>query len=114
LGITIFTVSHRKSLARHHDFQIDLDGRGGYTYTKYSHSKVVEDVETIFKQALELKNSKKNVPLEKDVLQNDSKDISIDMDILQKDLQNSKEENVSIEKSENSKEDNVSIEKLQN
>lgn len=31
-GITIFTVSHRKSLARHHDHVLAFDGRGSYTF----------------------------------------------------------------------------------
>lgn len=34
LGITIFTVSHRKALARHHKMILHLDGRGGYKFYK--------------------------------------------------------------------------------
>jgi len=32
LGITIFTVSHRKNLARHHDRVLNFDGRGGWEW----------------------------------------------------------------------------------
>lgn len=32
LGITIFTVSHRASLMRHHDYVLRLDGHGGWTF----------------------------------------------------------------------------------
>ncbi|XP_044754132.1 ATP-binding cassette sub-family D member 3 [Coccinella septempunctata] len=32
VGITLLTVSHRKSLWKHHEFVLHLDGRGGYTY----------------------------------------------------------------------------------
>ena len=31
-GITLFTVSHRKSLWRHHDFYLHMDGRGAYDF----------------------------------------------------------------------------------
>ena len=30
MGITLFTVSHRKALAKHHDFILNFDGRGGW------------------------------------------------------------------------------------
>lgn len=30
MGITLFTVSHRKTLAKHHDFILNFDGRGGW------------------------------------------------------------------------------------
>lgn len=32
VGITLLTVSHRKSLWKHHEFVLHLDGRGDYTY----------------------------------------------------------------------------------
>ncbi|RZC34269.1 ABC tran and/or AAA 23 domain containing protein [Asbolus verrucosus] len=32
VGITLLTVSHRKSLWQHHEFVLHLDGRGGYTF----------------------------------------------------------------------------------
>lgn len=32
VGITLLTVSHRKSLWKHHEFVLHLDGRGSYTY----------------------------------------------------------------------------------
>ncbi|CAG0889592.1 unnamed protein product [Darwinula stevensoni] len=31
-GITLFTVSHRKSLWKHHDFYLHMDGRGSFTF----------------------------------------------------------------------------------
>ncbi len=34
LGITLFTVSHRKALARHHDYILSFDGRGGWAFQK--------------------------------------------------------------------------------
>ncbi|ESO88146.1 hypothetical protein LOTGIDRAFT_206931 [Lottia gigantea] len=32
VGITLFTVSHRKSLWTHHDYYLKMDGRGNYEY----------------------------------------------------------------------------------
>nr|ASS36024.1 ABCD3 [Samia ricini] len=32
MGISLFTVSHRKSLWKHHDHYLQMDGRGGYTF----------------------------------------------------------------------------------
>jgi len=32
VGITLFTVSHRKSLWKHHDFYLHMDGRGGFEF----------------------------------------------------------------------------------
>lgn len=32
LGITLFTVSHRKSLWRYHEFALQFDGRGAYEF----------------------------------------------------------------------------------
>ncbi|XP_052104399.1 ATP-binding cassette sub-family D member 3-like isoform X2 [Mytilus californianus] len=32
VGITLFTVSHRKSLWRHHEFYLQMDGRGAYEF----------------------------------------------------------------------------------
>lgn len=32
VGITLFTVSHRKSLWKHHDYYLQFDGRGGYEF----------------------------------------------------------------------------------
>eukprot|EP00668_Euglena_longa_P023354 GGOE01029180.1.p1 GENE.GGOE01029180.1~~GGOE01029180.1.p1 ORF type:complete len:803 (-),score=261.11 GGOE01029180.1:1043-3451(-) len=37
LGITIFTVSHRSALQRHHDFVLQLDGRGSWTFQRVAH-----------------------------------------------------------------------------
>ncbi|KAK3609748.1 hypothetical protein CHS0354_029196 [Potamilus streckersoni] len=34
VGITLFTVSHRKSLWKHHEFYLMLDGRGNYEFKK--------------------------------------------------------------------------------
>ncbi|CAF4165789.1 unnamed protein product, partial [Adineta steineri] len=33
-GITLFTVSHRKSLWKYHEYCLYMDGRGSYTYTQ--------------------------------------------------------------------------------
>ena len=33
-GITLFTVSHRKSLWQHHEYVIQFDGRGAYEFRK--------------------------------------------------------------------------------
>uniref|UniRef100_A0A8C7XSC0 Uncharacterized protein n=1 Tax=Oryzias sinensis TaxID=183150 RepID=A0A8C7XSC0_9TELE len=32
VGITLFTVSHRKSLWKHHKFYLHMDGRGNYEF----------------------------------------------------------------------------------
>ncbi|XP_068603902.1 ATP-binding cassette sub-family D member 3-like, partial [Brachionichthys hirsutus] len=32
VGITLFTVSHRKSLWKHHEYYLHMDGRGNYTF----------------------------------------------------------------------------------
>jgi len=37
LGITLFTVSHRRVLQRYHDYQLRFDGSGGYEWTKIDH-----------------------------------------------------------------------------
>ena len=34
LGVTLMTVSHRRSLWRYHDMILQFDGRGGYVFTK--------------------------------------------------------------------------------
>jgi len=34
LGITLFTVSHRRSLWRHHEYVLQFDGRGSYEFKK--------------------------------------------------------------------------------
>ena len=39
LGITIFTVSHRAALKRHHDFLLQLDGRGDWTFQQIDHEE---------------------------------------------------------------------------
>ncbi|CAK8685524.1 unnamed protein product [Clavelina lepadiformis] len=42
VGITLFTVSHRKSLWRHHEYYLHMDGRGAYEF------KRIEDETTQF------------------------------------------------------------------
>nr|CAD2152058.1 unnamed protein product [Meloidogyne enterolobii] len=44
LGITLFTVSHRKSLWKHHDYSLHMNGRGFYEFKKINH----EDPNTQF------------------------------------------------------------------
>ncbi|XP_025404824.1 ATP-binding cassette sub-family D member 3 [Sipha flava] len=34
VGITLFTVSHRKSLWKHHDYYLQMDGRGSFEFSK--------------------------------------------------------------------------------
>uniref|UniRef100_A0A8C1NTA0 ATP-binding cassette, sub-family D (ALD), member 3b n=1 Tax=Cyprinus carpio TaxID=7962 RepID=A0A8C1NTA0_CYPCA len=36
VGITLFTVSHRKSLWKHHEYYLQMDGRGNYEFKPYS------------------------------------------------------------------------------
>lgn len=38
-GITLFTVSHRKSLWVHHDYYLQFDGRGNYEYGRIDQDK---------------------------------------------------------------------------
>ncbi|XP_055911026.1 ATP-binding cassette sub-family D member 3 [Eupeodes corollae] len=38
-GITLFTVSHRKSLWQHHDYYLQFDGRGTYEFAPIDNSK---------------------------------------------------------------------------
>ncbi|CAD8195470.1 unnamed protein product [Paramecium octaurelia] len=38
LGITLFTVSHRPSLFKHHDYMIQFDGEQGWNFKKIEHS----------------------------------------------------------------------------
>jgi len=40
VGITLFTVSHRKSLWKHHDFYLHMDGRGNYEFKKITEETV--------------------------------------------------------------------------
>jgi ABC-type transport system involved in cytochrome bd biosynthesis fused ATPase/permease subunit len=35
LGITLFTVSHRQSLFKYHEYLLKFDGEGGYEYASY-------------------------------------------------------------------------------
>lgn len=44
-GITIITVSHRPSLWKHHDYLLQFDGEGGYTFGKLDTSKKDEEYE---------------------------------------------------------------------
>ena len=36
LGITLFSVSHRRSLWRHHEYLLRYDGQGGYEFRRMS------------------------------------------------------------------------------
>merc|ERR1712137_443403 len=38
IGITLFTVSHRKSLWKYHEYVLAFDGRGSYSYTPITES----------------------------------------------------------------------------
>ena len=38
LGITLFTVSHKPYLRKYHDYELNLDGRGGWSWTKIDKS----------------------------------------------------------------------------
>ncbi|XP_060762578.1 ATP-binding cassette sub-family D member 3-like isoform X2 [Neoarius graeffei] len=40
VGITLFTVSHRKSLWKHHEFYLLMDGRGGYEFKRITEDTV--------------------------------------------------------------------------
>jgi len=40
LGITLFTVSHRKSLWKHHEYVLQFDGRGHYDFKEIKDSEV--------------------------------------------------------------------------
>jgi ATP-binding cassette subfamily D (ALD) protein 3 len=40
LGTTLFTVSHRRSLARHHDYVLSFDGRGGWEFKPVNHAEL--------------------------------------------------------------------------
>jgi len=36
LGITLFTISTKTALYKHHDFMIKFDGEGGWTFEKFT------------------------------------------------------------------------------
>eukprot|EP01117_Protostelium_nocturnum_P003830 TRINITY_DN15096_c0_g1_i1.p1 TRINITY_DN15096_c0_g1~~TRINITY_DN15096_c0_g1_i1.p1 ORF type:complete len:720 (-),score=275.12 TRINITY_DN15096_c0_g1_i1:65-2224(-) len=38
IGITLFTVSHRRVLQKYHDYQLRFDGSGGYEFIKIDHN----------------------------------------------------------------------------
>lgn len=38
-GITLFTVSHRKSLWKYHEYYLQFDGRGAYEFSRIDDSK---------------------------------------------------------------------------
>ncbi|XP_062992108.1 ATP-binding cassette sub-family D member 3 isoform X3 [Elgaria multicarinata webbii] len=40
VGITLFTVSHRKSLWKHHEFYLHMDGRGNYEFKKITEDTI--------------------------------------------------------------------------
>jgi ATP-binding cassette subfamily D (ALD) protein 3 len=41
LGITLFTVSHRTSLYKHHDYMIRFDGEGGWSFEKFKDNHTI-------------------------------------------------------------------------
>jgi len=41
LGITLFTVSHRVSLYKHHEYMIKFNGEGGWTFEKFTTEKKI-------------------------------------------------------------------------
>jgi ATP-binding cassette subfamily D (ALD) protein 3 len=51
LGITLFTVSHRQTLFKFHDYMIRFDGTGGYVFVRLNHNE---------EQALPLPQSQQN------------------------------------------------------
>jgi ATP-binding cassette subfamily D (ALD) protein 3 len=42
LGITLFTVSHRKSLWQHHEYVLQFSGRGAYSFQE------IKSVDSVF------------------------------------------------------------------
>jgi len=40
VGITLFTVSHRKSLWKHHEYYLHMDGRGAYEFKRIEDSTI--------------------------------------------------------------------------
>jgi len=40
VGITLFTVSHRKSLWKYHEYVLQFDGRGQYDFKEIKDSEV--------------------------------------------------------------------------
>nr|XP_034977814.1 ATP-binding cassette sub-family D member 3 isoform X1 [Zootoca vivipara] len=40
VGITLFTVSHRKSLWKHHEFYLHMDGRGNYEFKRITEDTI--------------------------------------------------------------------------
>lgn len=40
VGITLFTVSHRKSLWKHHEYYLHMDGRGAYEFKPIEESTI--------------------------------------------------------------------------
>jgi len=56
LGITIFTISHRKNLAKYHTSILNLDGKGDYTFTKNTAFKKIERIPTIENLQVEIEN----------------------------------------------------------
>jgi ATP-binding cassette subfamily D (ALD) protein 3 len=63
LGITIITVSHRPSLWKHHDYLLQLDGEGGYSFGKLDMSKRnTSEYESMVKKHSELMTGVKNKP----------------------------------------------------
>lgn len=48
LGITLFTISHRASLFKFHEYYLKFDGQGGYTFEKLKKEDYKDDLSKSF------------------------------------------------------------------
>jgi ATP-binding cassette subfamily D (ALD) protein 3 len=42
LGVTLFTISHRASLFKFHEYYLKFDGQGGYTFERLKKEEIME------------------------------------------------------------------------
>ena len=47
LDISLFTISHRKTLFKYHDYFLKFDGEGGWEYLDLKQKEVYENVMTL-------------------------------------------------------------------